>query len=516
MIPVYNAGQYLDRCLDSALQQTLNDIEVICVDDCSNDASFSILKHRAYQDERLTVVQHSENRGEGPARNSGIESARGKFVFHLDADDTLPEDAIETLYEAAVSNQSDMVKGGFAFVDPDGSVRPVEWSFPGERVVNTNIYESDFLQRIPTSHCSYLYRRDFLNAHGLRYRSDLAVGLDLVALTRTLLLATSVTLLPKMVYFYHQSAESAIRGKLSIRVPLDSIKAQASVCELLREAGFNGAADTRLQRWGYHIKEYWRRMPDSLTADECTAVFSEFRRTTAVVRIPWQVNTPIHQRHLLALIVAERDQEAIEFLRTNTAFQGFSDPEELNSSLEFVLTVAPGDPGTLIELGRLARRQGDSLQALSFFERVLTKLPDHIGAKIACSAVLRELDRFEEAGLLLTDALEQCLEGTEHQGAARRALAEQDRLYSRQILRTRSALQGTIDQLERERSELSNSIEESRSLQQVLKTSVAELDKSLDEKQQALNKALAEVQILRDQLALAHEWEDHRGIEVEH
>ena len=180
IVPVYNAAAYLDACIDSVLKQSVEEIEVICVDDCSTDSSGEVLARRAAGDDRLVVLRHPENLGAGAARNTGLDAARGEFVFHLDADDTLPVDALTVLYNEASANCSDMAKGGYALMHPDGRVEANTWSLRTSRVANTNIRESRFLQGIPTGHWSYLYRREFLDAHGIRYQQNLLVGLDLI------------------------------------------------------------------------------------------------------------------------------------------------------------------------------------------------------------------------------------------------------------------------------------------------------------------------------------------------
>ena len=103
IIPVHNTGKYLDRCLDSVLGQTLADIEVICVDDASDDGSAGILARRAEQDGRLKVLTQENNAGPGMARNRGIDCAGGRFIYFLDSDDWI-ESAL--LAEKAFSTET--------------------------------------------------------------------------------------------------------------------------------------------------------------------------------------------------------------------------------------------------------------------------------------------------------------------------------------------------------------------------------------------------------------------------
>ena len=89
VIPVYNAERYLEECLNSVLASTLDDIEVICVDDCSPDRCPQMLDEYAERDQRIQVVHLSGNGGPGNARNIGLSRACGQYVYFLDADDMI-------------------------------------------------------------------------------------------------------------------------------------------------------------------------------------------------------------------------------------------------------------------------------------------------------------------------------------------------------------------------------------------------------------------------------------------
>ena len=86
IIPVYNVEQYLPKCLDSIINQTLKDIEIICINDGSIDNSLSILKEYASKDDRIIIID-KENEGQGIARNLGIKKAKGKYIGFVDPDD---------------------------------------------------------------------------------------------------------------------------------------------------------------------------------------------------------------------------------------------------------------------------------------------------------------------------------------------------------------------------------------------------------------------------------------------
>lgn len=355
IIPIYNAEATLRASIDSALQQTLEDIEIICVNDGSRDSSEKIAQKYTSKDERVHLISHSVNQGEGSARNTGLNEALGQYVFHLDADDTIPLNALELLYSVADMHDSDMVKGSFALVHSNDDTNLLPISKPPPETINTNIYKSAYLQTIPTSHCSYLYKRSFLNDLKIRYRTDLTVGQDLVMLTTALIQTKKVSFIPGIVYHYYQTQESATRGVLSQKVILDGIKTKIIIYDLLTEAQLPEAATNTLRHWAYQILEFWVYMAQNMSPEVCINAFSKFRAVIPHEVTPWQDNVAHQFRYTLALIVARKDREAIEFLRGAEIKQGFSNLNNLKNALEFTLTQVPNDSGALHALDSISK-----------------------------------------------------------------------------------------------------------------------------------------------------------------
>lgn len=112
IVPVYNVNQFLDRCLNSICTQTFSDIEIILVDDGSTDGSSSKCDQYEEIDSRIKVI-HKENGGLSSARNRGIESAKGKYLFFVDSDDYIVKDCIEYLITTLENSNADMVIGNY-------------------------------------------------------------------------------------------------------------------------------------------------------------------------------------------------------------------------------------------------------------------------------------------------------------------------------------------------------------------------------------------------------------------
>ena len=112
IVPIYNIEDYIERCLESLLSQTLKNIEIICVDDGSTDSSGDICDYYALQDERLVVI-HKENGGLVSARKIGLEIARGEYIGFVDGDDYIEPDMYQQLLAAIQQNHVDIIHSGF-------------------------------------------------------------------------------------------------------------------------------------------------------------------------------------------------------------------------------------------------------------------------------------------------------------------------------------------------------------------------------------------------------------------
>ena len=118
IIPIYNTEKYLDKCLNSCINQTFKDIEIILINDGSTDNSFEICKKYLKIDSRIRLF-NQENRGQGFSRNFGIIHSKSDFIFFLDSDDFIEPDTIEQLYNQVIFDKSDIVIGGWEKVNED-------------------------------------------------------------------------------------------------------------------------------------------------------------------------------------------------------------------------------------------------------------------------------------------------------------------------------------------------------------------------------------------------------------
>ena len=121
IIPVFNVGKYLEKCINSVLEQDYTDYRIILVDDGSQDNSGKICDTYCSKDSRIIVI-HKENGGLSSARNAGLDIAKGEYIFFLDSDDSLCENALRVLHDAITESGADSVFGGYKSVDENDNV----------------------------------------------------------------------------------------------------------------------------------------------------------------------------------------------------------------------------------------------------------------------------------------------------------------------------------------------------------------------------------------------------------
>ena len=115
IIPVYNASKTLNRCIDSLINQTYKNIEIICVNDGSTDNSLEILYSYAQYDTRITIINKEKNESSALARRSGFEASKGNYITFVDSDDFIELDMIEKLYSCSISEDYDIVSCGYYY-----------------------------------------------------------------------------------------------------------------------------------------------------------------------------------------------------------------------------------------------------------------------------------------------------------------------------------------------------------------------------------------------------------------
>jgi glycosyltransferase involved in cell wall biosynthesis len=320
VMPVHNAADSLALSVGSALAQTLDDIELVCVDDGSTDDSASVLDTIAGEDERVRVLRQPQNLGAGAARNIGLDAAAGDYVFCMDADDEVPPRALEHLLSAANRSGCELAIGKLDWRRGEGPGDPRPAGGSDEPPDVAHVQDSALLQSVPGCHCCNLYSRDLLDRHGLRYDPDLTLGEDQLFQASAIVHAGRVAMIDEIVYVYHHYRGSSLtRRQPSLRNLVDDVEYQRRIAQLYLAHGLGAAGADYVRSWSYSIREYWLQIPHSLSADEAVTFFRHFRAVVSDLGVtPWTEGTPVEHQHLLRLVMSGQDDLALTYLASPT------------------------------------------------------------------------------------------------------------------------------------------------------------------------------------------------------
>lgn len=169
IVPIYNVEKYLRECLDSLLNQTFKDIEILCMNDGSTDGSVQILEEYKNKDKRIRVI-NKKNSGYGATMNMGIDAANSEYIGILESDDVAKPELFENLYNLITKYNCDVVKSDF-FLYYSKQNKLIKNNIMQGKIINkvTNIDEDIEILGICPSIWSCLYKKDFLLKNNIRF-----------------------------------------------------------------------------------------------------------------------------------------------------------------------------------------------------------------------------------------------------------------------------------------------------------------------------------------------------------
>jgi len=206
IIPVYNVENHLEDCLDSVVNQTLKEIEVICVNDGSTDGSLDILEKFAEKDQRITIMDQ-ENRGAGAARNKGLEIARGEYLSFLDADDFFEPDMLEKAFNYSWKNSLDItVYRVKTFDNRTSKVRNINYDIrkkylPKKDVFNYNDFPGYIFNTFKNWPWNKLFKRNFILKNNIQFQELFRTN-DLLFTCKALIKADRISVLDIPLIYY--------------------------------------------------------------------------------------------------------------------------------------------------------------------------------------------------------------------------------------------------------------------------------------------------------------------------
>ena len=207
IVPVFNAEIYLRECLDSLINQTLKEIEIILIDDNSTDSSGIICYEYSKLDNRISVIQNKTNIRQGLSRNKGIKQAKGEFLGFVDADDYVDLDFFEKLYNSAIISNTDIAKTEAVIVNSDGSRD--NQSEQNKKIKKGIKKGSPLFVSFGYEHWTAIYNRQKIIDNNVQY-PDIRNGQDDIFLLRSTYFLNTISIISGTYYFYRQHSLSTI------------------------------------------------------------------------------------------------------------------------------------------------------------------------------------------------------------------------------------------------------------------------------------------------------------------
>ncbi|MDO4291748.1 MAG: glycosyltransferase family 2 protein [Eubacteriales bacterium] len=234
IIPVYNTKVYLEKCVESVCRQSYSELEILLIDDGSTDGSPALCDRLARQDARIRVI-HKANGGLSDARNRGIESSQGGYLFFLDSDDYIAPEALECLYAKLTETDSDMAMGNFSYVygeeEDGGAGSPLR----DEVLSPDEAYQKLFGEKghFYVMACGKLYRKSIFSE--LRFPKG-KLHEDEYMIHHVMGKCRRIVSTKKVVYYYVQRQDS-IMGKPLSEGNLDGLEALYDRYEYFEQLG---------------------------------------------------------------------------------------------------------------------------------------------------------------------------------------------------------------------------------------------------------------------------------------
>ncbi len=207
IIPVYNVEEYIEKALDSACNQTLEDIEIICIDDCSTDKSVEIIKRYAERDSRIKLLKTEINQGQGNARNLGLKHVNAEYIMFLDPDDWFALNACELAYNQIKTNDNDVVNFNYyIFYEKNNKYKFRNGVKAFKNVKNKNQIDLNELEnfKIPGgSVWDHIYKTDFIKQNNIEFGYG-HCGEDNIFFLKSMLLAKTISIIKEPLYYYRK------------------------------------------------------------------------------------------------------------------------------------------------------------------------------------------------------------------------------------------------------------------------------------------------------------------------
>lgn len=305
IIPCLNSGKTIEDAINSVLSQSSQlRLEVLCIDDGSDDNTAQILAYYIQKDARIKLFTNKRQGGPGAARNRGVREAKAPYIFFLDADDIILPHGLISLYKNITQHQSQIVRGSFirSRLGANETTDPMERWEKGAKpppLLNISLKDYPSLLNSTEGHWACLYASNLLES--IRYPTDIMVGEDSLFLVCVYAEAKKITLIPEPVYCYRENSESVMYRNTPKKY-FDGLIWRRRAWYVLNERGFGEIADKLITN--FWNERYWDSLEGAIGKNEMKLYASRLRSLLNLISTDWRnlVESELNLRRMERLL----------------------------------------------------------------------------------------------------------------------------------------------------------------------------------------------------------------------
>lgn len=233
IVPVYNGEKYLRECIDSICNQSYTDLEIIIINDGSNDNTSKIAKQIESKDNRVIYVEH-ENKGVSYSRNKGLDLATGEYIVFVDCDDTIEKGYIELLFNQISKNNLDIVSCGYTDISIYGTIKLNDF-YIGNSMLNKDEFINNIFKGVGGTLWGKIFKTEIINKNKIRLNNNIFMCEDMLFVLQYSMQSRSFGAIEQSLYNYNRKNENSISSKINFEYFDNLIKVMKSIEVILNE-----------------------------------------------------------------------------------------------------------------------------------------------------------------------------------------------------------------------------------------------------------------------------------------
>ncbi|WP_346944440.1 glycosyltransferase [Clostridium sp.] len=237
IVPVYNGERYIDKCIDSILSQSYSSLEIIIINDGSNDKTDEIIKSYLEKDFRIKYITQN-NRGVSYSRNQGIEISYGEYVTFVDSDDTVESEYINYLVKSVTENDSDIAVCGYIDISEYGVINLNDF-YNGSSILQKDEFISRIFKGVGGTLWGKIFRNDIIKANNIKMNPDIYMCEDMLFVLEYVMKCRGFGTIEESLYNYNRTNESSISSRINFNYFNNMIEVMNEIKSILIFNGYS-------------------------------------------------------------------------------------------------------------------------------------------------------------------------------------------------------------------------------------------------------------------------------------